>query len=117
MEKFKIRESDFKNMDLPNSGYMHDAMNKLCKDLNGKLDSYLVEGLKRKGFKFSTQFELEKFIKNRCRCEDNMHLKERIYYVDDTPFFLHRYEIEMEPLITEDRKITMSANYGSFAYL
>jgi len=116
MKEINQKETYLKNMDLSDHGYMHDAVNKLCKDLNNQLDSCFIEGLKRKGFEFETKPELEQFIIEHCRCEDNVDFKERVYYVDYIPFFLHRYEVGVET-ITEDRKITMSANYGSFAYL
>lgn len=62
--------------------------------------------------------ELEAFIKSNCRCEDRMDLKQRTYFVNDIPFFLHCYEIENElNQITTDSEVKMSANYGRYAYL
>jgi len=90
--------------------FMSDIYNKL----NKKLEDLIIEGLKRKGFKFENRHELEQFIKSNCRCEDRMDIKQRTYFVNDIPFFLHLYEIN--PIKT-DSDITMSANYGYYAYL
>ena len=82
--------------------------NSLSDDVNSKLETIVIEGLKRKGFEFKNKFELVSFLKQRCRCEDNVNLKQRIYFVDDKPFFLHDYNIEMDltPII-EDGKTTL----------
>ena len=97
---------------------MYDALYKLSNELNKKLENYFIEGLKRKGFEFKHKIELESFIKERCTCDDNIDLKEKVYYVDNIPFFLHRYEIEpfKMPLIT-DRECKISASLGTYAYL
>jgi len=58
--------------------------------LVSKLESLIIEGLKLKGFEFNNQLELETFVKERCRRTDNIEFEEHIYYVDDTPFFLHK---------------------------
>lgn len=90
----------------------------LIKGISNKMDDYFIEGLRRKGFEFENKAEIYSFIKERCRCEDSLHLEERVYFVDNTPFFLHKYETEIDiKTITEDRKITMSANNGYFACL
>jgi len=94
-----------------------DVIGRLFSEINKKLEDYMIEGLKRKGFEFENRLELENFIKNNCRCEDRPHIKERIYFANDIPFFLHKYEIEMTNPITLDREAKISANYGSYAYL
>jgi len=77
-------------------------IDRISSELNKKLEDYIIEGLKRKGFEFENRLELETFIKNNCRCEDTLHKKERVYFANDTPFFLHKYEIEMTNPITLD---------------
>ena len=113
MKNIKLNTATFKNTDIINS-----TISSLSDDLNSKLETFVIEGLKRKGFEFNNKFELFNFLKQRCRREDNTHLKQRIYFVDDKPFFLHDYNIEMDltPII-EDGKTTLRASYGSFAYL
>jgi len=107
------------NEELNPACFIGDVIGRLSTELNHQLENYMIEGLKRKGFKFKNRFELENFIKSNCRCEDRTDLKERTYFVNDIPFFLHCYEIKMDlNQITNDKgEVQMSANYGSFAYL
>ncbi len=108
------------NFDLPQDQplLIADVIGRLSSELNKQLEDYMIEGLKRKGFEFENRMELEAFIKLNCRCEDRMDLKQRTYFVNDIPFFLHCYEIEMDlNQITTDREVKMSANYGRYAYL
>ena len=108
------------NFDLPQDPplLIADVIGRLSSQLNKQLEDYMIEGLKRKGFEFENRMELENFIKSNCRCEDRADIKQRTYYANDIPFFLHCYEIEMDlnPIQT-DREFKMSANYGRYAYL
>jgi hypothetical protein len=70
----------------------------LSKKLHNEIDNLFIEGLKKKGFEFSDRYEIEDFVKQNCRCEDNPNTKERIYYVFNIPFFLHNYEITISNL-------------------
>ena len=114
----EVDNCEKKHTDLPNYDIIHDNIGRLSNDLNKKLEDYFIEGLKIKGFEFKHKIELESFIKERCRCEDNINLKEKVYYVDSIPFFLHNYEIEpfQMPSIT-DKEYKISANLGTYAYL
>lgn len=85
--------------------------------LNDKLENIVIEGLKMKGFEFGNRHELESFIKENVKCEDHVDKKERIYYVKDIPFLLHKYEIEISWPISLDREIKMFANYGQYSCL
>ena len=108
------------NFDLPQDSplLIADVIGRLSSGLNSRLEDLMIEGLKRKGFEFENRMELETFIKSSCRCEDRTDLKQRTYFVNDIPFFLHCYEIEMDlSAITTDREVKMSANYGRYAYL
>jgi hypothetical protein len=107
-----------KNIDLPNYDLMHDVTSRLSNNLNGQFEASVIEGLKRKGFEFENKLELKQFVKDHCRCEDNVGFQQRIYYVNDVPFFLHNYKCEMSlNPINEDKKTILSASYGYFAYL
>jgi len=117
MKSIKLNTAAFENIDLPNYDIIDDVIDRLSSELNKKLEDYFIEGLKRKGFEFENRLELETFIKNNCRCEDTPHKKERVYFANDTPFFLHKYEIEMTNPITLDWDVKMCSNYGSYAYL
>jgi len=86
-------------------------------ELQTQLEYYIIEGLKIKGFEFENKIQLEYFIKERCRRTDNIEFKEHIYYVDDIPFFLHKYEVIYEPIIEYNNRVKMYANYGSYSYL
>jgi len=118
MKLTRVETPKFEDMDLPNYDIIHDVIGRLSNNLSKQLDDYVIEGLKRKGFEFKHKNELEAFVKERCRCEDNVDLKERVYYVDDIPFFLHNYKSEplQMPSIT-DREYKLTANLGTYAYL
>ncbi len=102
----------------PNYETIHDIASRVYNDLNKKLEDYVIEGLKRKGFEFNNKIELESFVKEYCRCEDRPHIKERIYFVNNEPFFLHNYKSEplQTPLIT-DGEFKLTASLGTYAYL
>ena len=89
----------------------------ILNDLSFKFDKLIIEGLKRKGFEFKHKLELEAFIKERCRCEDNVDLKKRTYYIDNIPFFLHDYNIEPIDHIKTNDGYTITANLGTYTYL
>lgn len=95
-----------------------DVIGRYYSKLNKQLEYYIIEGLKRKGFEFENRMELENFIRSNCRCEDRPDIKQRTYFANDIPFFLHCYEIviDLNP-ITTDREVKMSVNYGSYVYL
>ena len=95
-----------------------DVISRLSYQLNKQLEDYMIEGLKRKGFEFEHSTELKNFINSNCRCEDSVDIKQRTYFVNDIPFFLHCYEFEMDlNTIQTDREFKISANYGRYAYL
>jgi len=96
--------------------FVDDITNKLYCDLNKQLDIYFIEGLKIKGFEFTNKTELELFIKQNCRCEDHINVKERVYFINDTPFLLYNYELNTK-IELKHNPITASATFGSFSYL
>ena len=92
--------------------------NSLSDDVNSKLETIVIEGLKRKGFEFNNKYELVNFIEHRCKREDNTHLKQITYFIDNEPFFLHDYNIKMDlTTIIDGQNTTIKASYGNFAYL
>jgi len=88
----KAEASKFENTGLLNYDIVRNVADRIFNDLNNKLDNVIIEALRHKGFEFEHRIKLEYFIKERCRCEDNIDLKERVYYVDNVPFFLHNYK-------------------------
>ena len=118
MKLTRVQTPEFKDMDLPNHDIIHDFIGWISNDLNKQLEDYVIEGLKIKGFEFKHKNKLEAFLKERCTCEDNVHLKERVYYVDNIPFFLHNYKIEpLQMPSTTDRGYKLTVNLGTYAYL
>lgn len=114
--KIESRKLDYEPQDPPL--LIASVIDRLSSQLNKQLEDYMIEGLKRKGFEFENRIELENFIKSNCRCEDRTDIKQRTYFVNDIPFFLHCYKIDMDlnPIQT-DREFKMSVNYGHYAYL
>ena len=98
---------------------IHRVISGLGDDLNKQIDDLILEGLKRKGYEIPHRHELESFIKKRCKCEDRPHLQERIYFVDDVPFFIHRYNNEYSTDLVSGNfgETSISITGGSFAYL
>lgn len=111
-------DANFTLEDLFIQDYSQKITYNLYKELANKLQNYLIEGLKRKGFEIKNEVELVNFMKANCRIEDHVDKKERIYFVNNIPFFLHKYEpqIDLTPMVS-DMCTKFSANYGSFAYL
>lgn len=92
--------------------------NKLSQGLVNELENIVINGLKLKGFEFDNVNELESFIKDRCRVEDYIHLEEKIYYVDNIPFLLHKYELNPVFNITNtDKETKVSASLGYYDYI
>ena len=105
-------------MNAPDDTYKDWIINNISNQLIKKLDDYIIEGLKRKGYEFNNRIELENFIRLNCRCEDKTDIKERIYYVNDIPFFIHYYQIDLDLIpIDHEGEIKLSANYGQYVYL
>lgn len=97
--------------------YASYLSNKMHRELQSKLEGFIIEGLKRKGFEFEHPALLYRFIEERCRCEEQQERQERIYYVDDTPFFLHKYATNISPVFEEDNQTKITADLGHYAYL
>lgn len=93
------------------------ALEELRNNLTNKLEQVVIEGLKLKGFVFENKNELVNFVKEHVRIEDNVEYQEKVYYVKDIPFLLHRYQIVIEPPTEINRSIVMSANIGHYCYL
>lgn len=114
--KIERKKLDYEPQESPL--FIESVIAGISSQLNKQLEYYMIEGLKRKGFEFENRMELENFIKSNCRCEDRADIKQRIYFVNDIPFFLHCYEIDMYlNQFQTDREFKMSANYGHYAYL
>jgi hypothetical protein len=97
---------------------LENINNKILNGIVASLDNYILEGLKRKGFEFKDRFEIEMFIKENCKVVDNEKLKEKTFYVNKTPFFLHKYETKVYFNIKKTSLNTIAeASLGTFYYL
>ena len=113
MKPLKFKEAAIKNTDI-----MYSAISRISYNLNSRLETFVIEGLKRKGFEFNNKSELVNFIEHRCKREDNTYLKQITYFIDNEPFFLHDYNIKMDlTTIIDGKNTTIIASYGNFAYL
>ena len=99
-----------------NQDFLAKITRRMAERINEKLTEHFIEGLKRKGFEFKTREELENFIKSNCKCEDNVHLKQRKYFVNDIPFFIHYYEVDMN-INWDSNDSIKSVSYGNYRYL
>lgn len=94
-----------------------EIINKMSLELACNLENLIINGLKLKGFEFENKIELEEFIKTRCRRTDNIDFEEHTYYVDNMPFFFHKYRAELSPIIEHGNEIKLYYNFGSYKYL
>lgn len=116
-----IPQFDMTSLDnLPeyNRGFVYDMTNSLISELYENLNNLLIEGLKKKGFEFNNKLDLQIFIKQNIRIEDYQAKHERIYFVNDIPFFIHFYKNNCLPSKTElERGFSITADLGTYAYL
>lgn len=90
----------------------------VSENINKQMDDIIIEGLKRKGFEFKNKYDLAEFIKSNCRCVENIQLKEKIYYVNDIPFFMHRYKLNIDiKTVVENGVTNFISTLGEFSYL
>ena len=93
-------------------------MKRLCDEVVDNLENLFIEGLKLKGYEFVNRIYLENFIINNVRCEEHQLTKERIYFVNNIPFFLHKYEtVDQFNTFQEDRSYKVSINLGHYKFL
>jgi len=107
------------NLDLPkdSSLLLTNAIDKISSRLNNQLEDIIIEGLKRKGLEFQDRFAMLSFVELNCRCDDRPDLAQATYFVKDIPFLVHFYRAKIsDPIITE-RKVSISADYGHYAFL
>jgi len=71
---------------------VYSLMKEVSKTGNNELEEVFIEALERKGFYFNTRAELMFFLKEHVTCVDYKDTKQRVYKIDNNPFFLHFYE-------------------------
>lgn len=101
-----------------NRNFIYEMTSNLISGLNKKLENILIEALKKKGYEFDNRLDLQNFIKQNIRIEDYQAKHERIYFVNDIPFFIHFYKSNCVPAKTElERGFCMTADLGTYAFL
>ena len=96
--------------------FVDTAFDKMLSELNNQIDSVIIEGLKRKGFEFLTQNELEEFIKSNCSIEDDPVSMKKRYTVKGEVFLTHQYKAEIE-FPSVGNNMTVKANLGTYSFI
>ena len=99
-----------------NINIQDEIIKKISSDLNRKMETYFIEGLKRKGFEFENRDDLEKFAIANCSFEDMPDVKEKTYFVNNIPFLLHCYGQDFSQ-IEALGEFKVHFSYGSIAFL
>lgn len=95
-----------------------DISKQLADQINAIIEEKLIEALKVKGYVFETREQLEQFIATKCTCKVDEERNERTYYVNEKPFFLHRYGLKTEISQNNDTgNWTIKATNGVYAFL
>ena len=89
----------------------------LSKKIGPSLDDMFIKGLKKKGFTFENKSRLVEFVIKNCICKENVNLQKRIYYVNDVPFLLYSYRLDIVEVINNDTQFVLNANLGQYTYL
>ena len=97
--------------------YMEVIAAKIRTEIIDKFQHLFIEGLRLKGFEFENRISIEQFIEKHVRCEEHQLTKERIYFVNNIPFFLHKYEQDDFTTFTEDRRTNFTVSYGYYKFL
>lgn len=97
---------------------MKDLINNIPEGFSWEFDKLLVEGLKRKGFVFKDRMDLQEFARSECSTTEDILRKERTFYVRSKPFFMYKYEQNVEiGILKKDGSTTITAIYGYYTYL
>ena len=89
----------------------------LSKKMTTSLDDMFIKGLKKKGFTFENKSRLVEFVIKNCICKENVNLQEKTYYVNDVPFLLYSYRLDIVEVINNDTQFVLNANLGQYTYL
>ena len=81
---------------------MENVVQATVNGLNAEFEKKVVEGLKLKGFEFSSKRELHDFIKTRCACLEYVMHKTKEYTVDGETFLTVGTEMHIAQAFTAD---------------
>jgi len=99
--------------------FQQTIQDKIIEDYQNQIEKCIINGLKRKGYKFKNKVELSEFLIMNCHCMDHVQSKIRIYYVNDTPFLQQDYnsDIRIEEDHSSVQPIKIKASFGYCKYL
>lgn len=120
MENQELKIKPLKLEDIPEfyKPFNTQVVEQLTENLRSQQENIFIMGLALKGFHFENNHDLERFVKKRCRCENNTIYREKVYYVDETPFLFHKYEtsINVTPKVRGD-VVVVTGSLGSYKFL
>ena len=105
---------DLRPVDITDNTIQQKLVNKIVTQHNEQLDHITKIALHKKGFDFDTKDQLTQFVKKRCTCEDYIHSRVRKYYIDNQPFLLYNYKVNVH--VTDDPYI-VKAQTGYYKFL
>lgn len=118
IKKSAVNTYNMQELDLKYIEFQNNVIDDLKSGLVNSFDKILINGLKKKGFEFNHRSELNIFIKERCKCEQNNELNKRIYFVDNEPFLIHNYLSPFEFNLKKTKDgATIVADMGSYYYI
>lgn len=99
--------------EIANLDYRDHLSQKLAQDQENAVIASFRLCIKKIGYVFEQQNELNDFIKQRCRIEDYQALKYKIFYVDDTPVMKWDYELSFD-FLNKGFSNYIEAEFGKF---
>jgi hypothetical protein len=114
--KFNEIDADFNLYKKDSFNIMHETTKKLSQHHYKELENVVIMGLRNKGYYFDNKIHLEEFVKENCKIEDNVNLKEKVYFVKEEPFLLHKYDFDIK-FNQDNRTTTLTASLGSYHYM
>ena len=119
MEPMKITDS-FQEENRIITDILRLQNEKLTRCISDNLYHIIEEALKRKGYKFKDRYELKTFVERHCRGEHNPHVREKVFFVNNEPFLLHKYnDFPTAVINTEiiEGEFRVAIDAGEFYYL
>ncbi|MBB3123740.1 hypothetical protein FHS04_001243 [Mesoflavibacter sabulilitoris] len=98
--------------------YVSGLMNDLNASLIEETNAIFYTALRKKGYDFSDDFQLEKFVKENCHAVYNEKQNVTTYYVKGKPFLMRKLNNIFDFDIKSDSvKETITSTVGTFYYL
>lgn len=94
----------------------NEIINRAIEEFDTEFKQIIIKGLKIKGYTFNSEIELLVFVSINCKVIDNNNTKQKTFYVNDTPFMIYDYKIEVNNFFN-DKEIKITANYGKYLFV